>query len=516
MIGIKLRCFFCIRLSSAPLSVVAVWKERENMIGRQAFRLAAAVLLGLAVALGGAGSVSAAPQKEHRVALVIGNAKYAGNPLRNPVNDARAMARALRELGFDVVERTDISQREFNRAITQFRSKIGPDSVALFYYAGHGMQVRGNNYLIPVDAQISTEATVGSEAVNMDTVLQQLTEAGSRVNLVILDACRNNPYERRFRGSSGGLASMDAPKGTLIAYATAPGKVALDGEGANGLYTSELLKAIRKPGWQVEEVFKEVRNQVNRGSGDTQIPWESSSLTGRFYFSPPIETPPAPAPAVASTVPATAVHDTTDIESWRSAQRLDTEEAYRAYLQQYPQGRFSGMAKAAISKLRLQQQEKAAQAAAAKSRPELPPPEKAAAQKAPPPTSDKQSERLAMAKPTAVPSSPPPATVAPPAPPAVVIDPASYRPTSRPICRARDDLASFFKDEGLAIKLSSSLQFNKALLREKIEVRVRGGVATLNGSVSSEEHAILAGRLAAEASGINCVNNLLQVGYADR
>jgi uncharacterized caspase-like protein len=496
------------------------------MMGRQVFRSVLATLAVLAIALAGVGGVSAAaksgesPQtREHRVALVIGNAKYPSNALRNPVNDARAMARALRALGFDVIERTDVSQKDFNRSITQFRSKIGSDSVALFYYAGHGMQVRGNNYLIPVDAQISTEATVGSEAVNMDTVLQQLTEAGSRVNLVILDACRNNPYERRFRGGSGGLASMDAPKGTLIAYATAPGKVAMDGEGANGLYTSELLKAIRQPGWQVEEVFKEVRNQVNKGSGDSQTPWESSSLTGRFYFSAPVETKSAPvATPVVPVAPAASVDDmASDIEAWRGAQRLDTDEAYRAYLQQYPQGRFAGLAKAALSKLRQQQQEKVAQAAAAKAKPE-PAPAKVAQSEPKTPSKDaaKQPDRLAMAKPTAgTPSAPPPAPATPVAPP-VAPDPSSYRPTGRPTCKPRDDLASFFKDEALGVKLSSSLQFNKVLMREKILAKVSGGVATLTGTVSSDEHAMLAGRLAAEANGINCVNNLLQVGVAER
>lgn len=503
------------------------------MMGRQVFRSVVATLAVVAFAVVGMGGVSVAAPKsgessqarEHRVALVIGNAKYPSNALRNPVNDARAMARTLRGLGFDVIERTDVSQKDFNRSITQFRSKIGPDSVALFYYAGHGMQVRGNNYLIPVDAQISTEATVGSEAVNMDTVLQQLTEAGSRVNLVILDACRNNPYERRFRGGSGGLASMDAPKGTLIAYATAPGKVAMDGEGANGLYTSELLKAIRQPGWQVEEVFKEVRNQVNKGSGDSQTPWESSSLTGRFYFSAPVETKAPVVTPAAPAAPAASPDDlASDIEAWRGAQRLDTDEAYRAYLQQYPQGRFAGLAKAALSKLRQQQQEKAALAAAAKAKPESAPPAKAAQSepKTPPKEAAKPPDRLAMAKPTAAtPIAPPPASAAPAASaatatPSVAHDPASYRPTSRPTCRARDDLASFFKDEALGVKLSSSLQFNKALMREKIQAKVSGGVATLTGTVSSDEHAMLAGRLAAEANGISCVNNLLQVGVAER
>jgi uncharacterized caspase-like protein len=220
---------------------------------------------------------------EPRVALVIGNAAYPTAALRNPVNDAKAIAERLRKLGFDVTLKTDVKQREMTRAVSQFGQSLKPGAVALFYYAGHGMQVKGRNFLIPVDAEIESEASVRSEAVDLDLLLEQLGPA--RLSMVILDACRNNPFENRFRsGGGGGLAQIDAPKGTLLAYATAPGKVASDGLGSHGLYTSELLRAIEAPGAKVEEVFKAVRVNVIKATGGEQVPWESSSLTGDFYF----------------------------------------------------------------------------------------------------------------------------------------------------------------------------------------------------------------------------------------
>ena len=239
--------------------------------------IAAALILGGAPAL--------AANAEPRVALVIGNAAYPAAPLRNPANDANAIAARLRAMGFEVTLRTNVTQREFTRAASQFGQALKPGSVALFYYAGHGMQVRGRNFLIPVDADIQSEASARSESVDLDLVLEQL--GPSRLSMVILDACRNNPFEGKFRTARGsGLAQVDAPKGTLLAYATAPGKVASDGEGVNGLYTAELLKAMEIPGAKVEEVFKAVRVNVIKATAGEQIPWESSSLTGDYYFKP--------------------------------------------------------------------------------------------------------------------------------------------------------------------------------------------------------------------------------------
>ncbi|TAN56321.1 MAG: caspase family protein, partial [Rhodospirillales bacterium] len=238
---------------------------------------------------------AAALGAERRIALVIGNAKYKTAPLSNPVNDARGMASMLEKLGFEVILKENASQRDMNRATTLFGQKLAGGGVGLFYYAGHGMQVKGRNFLVPVDAQIASEASIRSESIDVDQVLDQLN--GARVSVVILDACRNNPFERSFRGSSGGLAQIDAPKGTFIAYATAPGKVASDGESGNGLYTRELLKTLDQPGLRVEDVFKRVRVQVAMATNDTQIPWETSSLTGDFYFIQPAETGAFPMPS---------------------------------------------------------------------------------------------------------------------------------------------------------------------------------------------------------------------------
>lgn len=312
------------------------------------FRRLIAVLLSLAAFAAMAAetkrNISVAVAGEKRVALVIGNGKYPGTPLKNPANDARDMAAALRKIGFDVIERTDVTQKEMNRAIAQFGNKLTAETVALFFYAGHGMQVRGKNYIIPIDAQIETENAVRAEAVDVDTVLDQLS--ASPLNVVILDACRNNPFERRFRSVGGGLAQMEAPKGTLIAYATAPGKVASDGDGRNGIYTQELLKIIATPHLPVEQAFKRVRANVARATGDNQVPWESSSLTGDFYFSRTAST----APPAGSPIPLNGVAERTDpavieLAFWDSIKNSTAPSDFQAYLDKYPEGHFSELAK---------------------------------------------------------------------------------------------------------------------------------------------------------------------------
>lgn len=224
---------------------------------------------------------------EARTALVIGNAAYDRGPLRNPVNDADSMSEMLTETGFEVRTHTDVSQKEMKRAVRDFGRKIrGSGGVGLFFYAGHGMQVNGKNYLIPVDAKIESEEDVDIEAVTVNAVLAQMDAADNRLNIVVLDACRNNPFARAYRSSSRGLALMDAPQGTLIAYATAPGAVADDGDGTNGIFTAALLRHARTKGAGIEEVFKAARVDVRRATDSAQTPWESSSLTGHFYFVP--------------------------------------------------------------------------------------------------------------------------------------------------------------------------------------------------------------------------------------
>lgn len=222
---------------------------------------------------------------EKRVALVIGNSSYTTAPLKNPVNDAQDMTAALRASGFDVIHKENLDQNNMKRAIREFGMKIRDGGTALFYYAGHGLQVKGVNYLVPVDAQIQSEEEVEYEMVDAGFVLAQMDSARTRLNIVILDACRNNPFARSFRSATNGLAEMDAPDGTLIAYATSPGSIASDGAtGRNGLYTRELLKVIGVPNLTIEEVFKRVRISVHGITQGKQTPWEASSLMSDFYF----------------------------------------------------------------------------------------------------------------------------------------------------------------------------------------------------------------------------------------
>ena len=225
-------------------------------------------------------------QKE-RLALVIGNASYTEGPLRNPVNDSRLIADTLRKVGFEVLEYENMSQREMKRAIRTFGDKLdglSEDAVGLVYYSGHGIQADNTNYLIPVDAKISSEADLDIEAVSASSILKQMEFARNGLNIVILDACRNNPYGRSFRSASKGLARMDAPVGSIVAYATSPGNVAYDGSGNNSPYTKALAEAMLEEGLKIEELLKRVRILVAEDTNNKQIPWESSSLIGDFSF----------------------------------------------------------------------------------------------------------------------------------------------------------------------------------------------------------------------------------------
>lgn len=222
---------------------------------------------------------------EKRVALVIGNSDYQVAPLKNPVNDARDIAQTLAGLGFEVIHRENLNQNDMKRAIREFGAKIRNGGIGLFYYAGHGVAVKGINYLVPIDAKVESEEEVEYECVDAGFVLAQMESAANSLNIVILDACRNNPFARSFRSASRGLAQMDAPTGTLIAYATAPGSVASDGKARNGVYTQELLKNMQTPNLGIEEMFKRVRISIRSLTQGKQTPWESSSLVGDFYFN---------------------------------------------------------------------------------------------------------------------------------------------------------------------------------------------------------------------------------------
>jgi len=223
--------------------------------------------------------------QERRTALVIGNGSYKTAPLRNPVNDAEDITSALRNLGFNVIHKQNATQREIEDSIRDFGNSLRKGGVGLFYYAGHGLQVNGINYIIPLDAEIREETDVKYEAVDAGRVLDAMYNAGNDLNIVILDACRDNPLARGFRSGSSGLARMDAPKGTIVAYSTSPGKLALDGKGRNSPYTAALVDYMDDPGLTIEQVFKKCRRRIDRATNGKQIPWESTSLTGDFYFS---------------------------------------------------------------------------------------------------------------------------------------------------------------------------------------------------------------------------------------
>lgn len=310
-----------------------------------------------------------------KVALVIGNGAYSEAPLKNPANDARAVATRLRSQGFEVILRENATKSQMTEVVADFGEKLNEGDTALFFFAGHGMQVQGRNYLVPTDARITSEQRVRLEALDVEAVLDQMAAARVNVSMVILDACRNNPFERRFRSVGGGLAKIGAPEGTFIAYATSPGKVAADGDGANGLYTQELLKALAQPGLKVEDVFKQVRIGVARASNGAQVPWEASSLTGDFYFQPAVATVAALAP-VAAPPPVAAPAIDREAIFWDSVKGSSNPAELRAYLDAFPNGIFGGLARARIASLDAARQQ---QLAAARVVPAAAPPQQVAA-----------------------------------------------------------------------------------------------------------------------------------------
>jgi formylglycine-generating enzyme required for sulfatase activity len=285
--------------------------------------------------------VQQATPTERRVALVIGNSAYKDSPLLNPVNDARDMAAALRGMGFEVVLGENLSQTDMKRNIRAFGDRIRNGGVGLFYYAGHGVQVRGSNYLIPVGATITREEEVEYESVDAGLVMAQMEAARNRLNIVIFDACRNNPFVRSFRSTQKGLASIDAPSGTLIAYATAPGSVASDGAGRNGVYTQELLRYMKQPDLSIEQVFKQVRAAVRSRTGGQQTPWESSSLEGDFYFTSTAGATNAANPNQPPAFDPVAV----ELSFWESIKASTDIEDFKAYLEKYPSGAFAALAR---------------------------------------------------------------------------------------------------------------------------------------------------------------------------
>lgn len=240
----------------------------------------------------------ASANTEKRIALVIGNAQYPASRLKNPANDAAAMSAALRKLGFTVIHREDATQRVMLSAMREFVDKASGYDVRLFFYAGHGAQIAGKNYLMPLDTALDEERDLQRTAVNLNEFIELLGQGKQGVNIIVLDACRDNPFSAtqsltangrrmKFRGvKMAGLATVEAPVGSFIAFAAAPGQAADDGVGNNlGVFTKHIVEHIATPDITIEQVFKRVRGGVRKDTDGKQIPWDSSSLTGDFCFS---------------------------------------------------------------------------------------------------------------------------------------------------------------------------------------------------------------------------------------
>lgn len=253
-------------------------------------------------------------QRNTSLALVIGNGNYpdASTPLPTAIKDARTLAEEFRRKDFDVNLKENVGKEEMQRAIDAFTGRITNGTVALFYFSGFGLQVGRQTYLLPVGAQIWAEADARRDGISLDAVVTEMHRKGAKVKIVIIDAARRNPYERRFRPSAAGLAPLEAPQGTLAMFSAAPGRVIDDGSGENSLFVGELIKELRVPNISAEQVFNQTRLGVSRASNNEQVPWVASSLVDEFFFgqisqaAAPPPSPPRPAPAPAPAPPRTS------------------------------------------------------------------------------------------------------------------------------------------------------------------------------------------------------------------
>lgn len=290
---------------------------------------------GIASASGG---VLAAPRR----ALVIGNSAYTRGPLRNPANDARAIAMELQSQGFEVVLGLDLRRGEMLQLIGDYSQALARTKpVALFYFAGHGLQLSWRNYLVPVDAAIKNAADVQAQCFDVNSLIAGIGKARNPMNVIILDACRDNPFGK---GEQKGLSQLDAPPGTLLAYATSPGNIASDGDGSNGLYTEHLLREMTVPEAKIEDVFKRVRLAVRRRSNGLQIPWESTSLEEDFWFIPPRD-----ARKVAQAEAERTFQQ--ELALWEKIDGAQDVRAFEDYLRRYPSGRFAELAQMQLDEL---------------------------------------------------------------------------------------------------------------------------------------------------------------------
>jgi uncharacterized caspase-like protein len=297
---------------------------------------------------------------DKRVAFVVGNSAYKNvAPLPNPAVDAKSMAKLLRNVGFDVVEGSNLTRDKMTERLLEFGKKAEGADIALFYYAGHGIAVNGTNYLLPVDADLKSEMDVKlGAAINVDVTLEQ-TMADAKVKLVFLDACRDNPFAARIRSAKAtrsvsvesGLAEMNSGEGTLIAFATGPGQTALDGEaGTNSPFTRALMANIAAPGAEIQQAMTKVRAQVNEETNKNQLPWGHTNLIGSVYLNP-VATPDAPAVAPNTPFVTTSQASEVELEFWRSIKDSNKPEELNAYLTNYPNGTFKSLALARIASL---------------------------------------------------------------------------------------------------------------------------------------------------------------------
>ena len=353
-----------------------------------------------------------------RVALLIGNNQYAATPLRNAVNDAHDLGEALKELGFQVIVRENASRKEMIEGIREFGQALEGASAALFFYAGHAMQFKERNYLIPIDAAMGSEEDVTFFSVEIGQVFDRMDRARTRFNFIILDACRDNPFAASFKTSSQGLAQMNSPSGTLIAYATAPGSVAADGYGRNGIYTKHILQNIRVPDLPVEIMFKRVREGVERETRKLQTPWDSSSLKGDFAFNATTARAATAGSAPAASGPSADTTLQIEREFWVSVRDSTRPEDIQAYLEKYPGGNF-----ASLARNRLEALVRPARAASA--------PPAAPRDPSPEPSSRPADRPVVLA--AAPPTAPPPAPAAVSAPPTATPAPAlTLPPAAKP------------------------------------------------------------------------------------
>jgi hypothetical protein len=290
-----------------------------------------------------------------RVGLVIGNSRYGASPLRNPVNDAKAIAESLSSLGFSIDVLLDAGLKEMAAAIKTYGTRVANEkAVGLFYYAGHGAQLAWRNFLIPVDAAIEHLEDLPKQCVELNSLLGALNKAANPMNIIILDACRDNPFGKRVLTEQKGLSQFDAPPSSLLAYATAPGNTASDGQGANGLFTENLLREMRVPEAKLEDVFKRVRLNVRLQSSGQQVPWESTSLEDDFYFVPQGK-------ARKESEDEQKRRFDEEQSVWGKAENASSVLPLEEYLRKYPNGNFSQLAQARLDKLLAAQGEKKAQ-----------------------------------------------------------------------------------------------------------------------------------------------------------